>query len=142
MAKQGRDLVRRWFVEGMNTRNAREAREISEAVFAVDFIDHDGIDQATYGREQWQEAVIDVVFAAFSDIEVTIEKLLAEDDLVAVRYMFTATHTGPFQKIAATHRRIRHSENEIYRIADGQIAESWGEGDWLGTMRQLGAIPR
>jgi predicted ester cyclase len=139
MTAQGRDLVRRWFTEGMNTGNADQAREISDAVFAADFIDHDGIDQATYGREQWQHAVIDTVFTAFSDIEVSIEKLLAEDELVAVRYVFTATHTGSFRGIPPTHRRIRHSENEIYRISDGRIAESWGEGDWLGTMRQLGA---
>jgi predicted ester cyclase len=139
MATQGRNLVRRWFVEGMNAGDARRARDISDQIFAVDFIDHDGIDQVTRGREQWQRAVIDTVFGAFSDIEVTVEKLLAEDRMVAVRYVFTGTHTRPFQGIAPTHRRIRHSENEIYRIADGRIAESWGEGDWLGTMRQLGA---
>jgi hypothetical protein len=55
----------------------------------------------------------------------------------AVRYVFSGSHTGPFQGRAATGRRIRHTENEIYRIADGQITESWGEGDWLGTFRQL-----
>jgi predicted ester cyclase len=123
----------------MNAGDAHRARDISDQIFAVDFIDHDGIDQVTCGREQWQRAVIDTVFDAFSDIEVTVEKLLAEDQLVAVRYVFTGTHTRSFQGIAPTHRRIRHSENEIYRIADGRIAESWGEGDWLGTMRQLGA---
>ena len=139
MTTQGRNLVRRWFVEGMNAGDARRARDISDQIFAVDFIDNDGIDQVTRGREQWQRAVIDTVFGAFSDIEVTVEKLLAEDRMVAVRYVFTGTHTSPFQGIAPTHRRIRHSENEIYRIADGRIAESWGEGDWLGTMRQLGA---
>jgi predicted ester cyclase len=139
MTTQGRNLVRRWFVEGMNAGDARRARDISDQIFAVDFIDHDGIDQVTHGREQWQRAVIDTVFGAFSDIEVTVEKLLAEDRMVAVRYVFTGTHTSPFQGIAPTHRRICHSENEIYRIADGRIAESWGEGDWLGTMRQLGA---
>jgi predicted ester cyclase len=139
MAAQGKDLVQRWFTEGMNTGDADQAREISDALFAADFIDHDGIDQAIHGREQWQHAVIGTVFAAFSDIEVTVEKLLAEGELVAVRYVFTATHTGSFRGISPTHRRIRHSENEIYRISDGRIAESWGEGDWLGTMRQLGA---
>lgn len=75
-----------------------------------------------------------------SDIRVTVEKLLAEDDLVAVRYVLYGTHAGSFRTIPPTYRRIRHSENEIYRIAAGQIAESWGEVDWLGTMRQLAAV--
>jgi predicted ester cyclase len=140
MTQLGKDLVRRWFVEAMNSGSARVAREVSEEVFAVDFTDHDGIDRATHGREEWQHAVVNTVFSAFSDVEVTVEKLLAEDDLVAVRYVFHGTHTGAFHAIAPTGRRIRHSENEIYRIADGRIVESWGEGDWLGTMRQLGAV--
>ena len=139
MTQHGKDLVRRWFTEAMNSGSARVAREISEEVFAANFIDHDGIDQATHGRAAWQHAVLDTVFGAFSDVNVTVEKLLAEDDLVAVRYLFHGTHTGTFHAIPPTRRRIRHSENEIYRIADGRIAESWGEGDWLGTMRQLGA---
>jgi len=140
MTQLGKGLVRRWFVEAMNSGSALVAREVSEQVFAVDFIDHDGIDQATCGRAEWQRAVVDTVFGAFSDVEVTVEKLLTEDDLVAVRYLLQGTHTGMFHAIAPTYRRIRHSENEIYRIADGRIAESWGEGDWLGTMRQLGAL--
>jgi predicted ester cyclase len=97
MTKQGKDLVRRWFVEAMNTGSAGVARDVSEEVFAVDFTDHDGIGQATHGREEWQRAVIDTVFGAFSDIRVTVEKLLAEDDLVAVRYVFFGTHSGSFQ---------------------------------------------
>jgi hypothetical protein len=39
MTHQGKDLVQRWFVEAMNSGSARVAREISEEVFAVDFID-------------------------------------------------------------------------------------------------------
>jgi predicted ester cyclase len=29
----------------------------------------------------------------------------------------------------------------IYRIEEGQIAESWGLSEDLGLMRQIGAIP-
>ena len=130
-------LVRRWFGDAMNSGSAATARAVSEEVFAEGFVDHDGPDGGTRDRSHWQAAVIDAVFAAFSDVDVRIEHLLAQDDLVAVRYVFSGTHTGPFQGRAATGRRIRHTENEIYRIVDGRIAESWGEGDWLGTFRQL-----
>ena len=30
---------------------------------------------------------------------------------------------------------------EFFRIADGKIAERWGEIDTLGLLQQLGAIP-
>lgn len=135
-------LVRRWFDEGMTSRDLESARQISEQIFAMDFVDHDGIDQQVRGRQAWQHAVLDTVFAAFEDIDVTIDKILAENDLVAVRYIFTGTHQDTFFGVPATHRRIQHSENEIYRIRDGQIVESWGEGNWLGTLRQLGLTPQ
>ena len=114
---------------------------ISDEIFADDFIDHDGIGRGTTTRQQWQDSVLRPVFGAFTDIDVHVEQLFAEADRVAVRYVFHGTHTGRIRAIPPTQRRIRHTENEIYRIAGGQIAESWGEGDWLGTMRQLGAIP-
>ena len=138
---QGKDLVRRWFTDGMNSGSLQDAVRISDEIFADDFVDRDGVDSGTNTRQDWQDSVLCPVFGAFTDIEVRVEQLFAEDDRVAVRYVFHGTHTGPFGPIRPTQRRIRHTENEIYRIADGRIAESWGEGDWLGTMRQLGALP-
>jgi predicted ester cyclase len=135
-AEQAKALIRRWFGEAMNSGSSATARAVSAEVFAEGFVDHDG-PGGTRDRAHWQSAVVDAVFAAFSDVEVRIEHLPAENDLVAVRYVFSGRHTGPFRGRAATGRRIRHTENEIYRIADGQITESWGEGDWLGTFRQL-----
>jgi predicted ester cyclase len=121
----------------MNQPDAASARAVSDEVFADGFVDHDGSGGPTRGRAAWQAAVLDAVFMRFSDIEVRIEHLLVQDDLVAVRYVFCGRHTGPFLGRPATGRRIRHTENEIFRIADGRIAESWGEGDWVGTLRQL-----
>jgi predicted ester cyclase len=146
-AAHAKSLVRRWFAEAMNSGSESTARRLSEDIFAVDFVDHDGLDRATNSRAQWLDSVITTVFHAFSDIEVSIEKLLAEtterggECLVAVRYVFHGTHTGKFRGIAPTHRRIQHTKYEIYRIAEGRIAESWGEGNWLSTLSQLGAIP-
>lgn len=132
-----RALVRRWFEQGMNQPDAAAARAVSDEVFADGFVDHDGSGTATRDRAAWQAAVLDAVFTGFSDIEVRIEHLLAQDEFVAVRYIFSGRHTGPFLGRPATGRSIRHTENEIFRIAGGRIAESWGEGDWVGTLRQL-----
>jgi predicted ester cyclase len=132
-----RALVGRWFEHGLNQPDVAWAGAVSDAVFADGFVDHDGTGEPTRDRAAWQAAVLDAVFAGFSDIDVRIEHLLAQDDLVAVRYVFCGRHTGPFLGRPATGRRIRHTENEIFRIADGRIAESWGEGSWVGTLHQL-----
>ena len=133
--------IRYWFEHGLAASDAAAAHTVATEVFATDFIDHDGVDTATVGRAAWLSAVVDVVLAAFAGIVVRVEHAFAAGDLVAIRYHLDGTHTGTVAGVAATGRRIHHSENEIYRIVGGQIAESWGEGSWLGTLRQLGALP-
>ena len=50
-----------------------------------------------------------------------------------------ATHSGDFQGIAPTRRRISFGQIAIYRMAGGKISEVWEEADLLGLMQQLGA---
>jgi predicted ester cyclase len=52
----------------------------------------------------------------------------------------TATHTGEFQGIPSTGKRITVSGIWIERIADDRIVERWGVFDMLGVMQQLGVI--
>ncbi len=75
--------------------------------------------------------------AAFPDLQVTIEDVVAEADLVVIRSRLHATHRGAFQGLAPTGNRIEVEAISIFRIAEGKIAERWG----LNTdfMRQLTA---
>jgi predicted ester cyclase len=52
-----------------------------------------------------------------------------------------ATHTGDFFGIPPTGKRVSIDGIHILRIADGRVAEHWGNNDDLGLMRQLGVIP-
>lgn len=68
---------------------------------------------------------------AFPDYHWEIEQLVVEDPWLAVRLYGSGTHTGgPFLGVPATGRRVRTPELAFYRIADGKIAESYGD---LGT---------
>ena len=82
---------------------------------------------------------IRAVYAAFPDYTHTPEEILAVGDRVVLRASNRATHSGDFQGIAPTGRRILFGQIAIYRIADDQIAEVWEEADLLGLMHQLGA---
>lgn len=75
--------------------------------------------------------------ASFSDISYDIADLFAVDDRVVLRLATHATHTAAFQGIEATGRRVTMTGIVIYRIAGDRIAESWGELDLLGLLRQL-----
>lgn len=77
--------------------------------------------------------------AGFSDVKRTIDDLLAVEDKVVLRLTTTAIHTGEWQGIAPTARRVTFTGMVIYRIQNGRIAESWGELDFGSLWRQLTA---
>jgi predicted ester cyclase len=57
---------------------------------------------------------------------------------VAVRVRGRATHTGEVMGIAPTGKRITWTENEIFRIANGRIVESWGESGLEEALAEVG----
>ena len=89
-------------------------------------------------RTQTKE-LIRAFYAAFPDYAHTPEEILAVGDTVVLRITNRATHTGDFQGVAPTGRRISFGQIAIYRMADGKISEVWEEADLLGLMQQLGA---
>ena len=80
-------------------------------------------------------------FAAFPDLHITTDDLLAEGDQVVKRWTARCTHKGEFMGIPATGNKLEVTGIEIFRIADGKITEIWAAMDNLGMMQQLGVIP-
>ena len=84
--------------------------------------------------------------AAFPDLAITTEDLIAAGDRVAARWTLCGTHRGTFLGIPATGRPVAVTATEFYRLAEGQIVERWAAVDTAGLRRQLGAptpsVPR
>ena len=78
---------------------------------------------------------------AFPDLHFTIEDIIAEDDMVAIRLSVTGTHTGPLATIPATGVAITTRAIVVYRFVDGKIEEGWINVDGLGMLVQMGLIP-
>jgi steroid delta-isomerase-like uncharacterized protein len=87
------------------------------------------------------KALLRPFFAAFPDIQMTIEDLVAESDRVVARYTWRGTQRGPFQGLPPTGRSVAVAGTGIFRLMDGRIAEEWWQEDLLGLMAQLGALP-
>ena len=87
--------------------------------------------------------VHEMALAAFPDMRVTTDDLIAEGDKVVERWMQTMIHTGVaiFGAPAGTGKKIKTTGISIYRIANGKIVEHWAEMDSVGVLRQLGVIP-
>ena len=78
--------------------------------------------------------------AAFPDIELTIEDMLAEGDRVVFRSTMRATHQGVFQGIAPTGRDVTVSLIDVIRVENGKLVEHWGGPDLFDLLKQLGAV--
>jgi ketosteroid isomerase-like protein len=79
--------------------------------------------------------------AVWGDRCVTIDEMIAEGDRVMVRWTFRGTHIGEYHGLAPTGRPVTYSGIDIFRIADGRIAEVWDIYDRLWLWQQLGVLP-
>ena len=80
--------------------------------------------------------------AAFPDIILTVEEVMAEDDRIAFRSTITGTHHGELAGLPPTGRRVRVGLVDIIRVEDGRFAEQWGGPNMADMFRQLGAAYR
>lgn len=64
--------------------------------------------------------------AAFPDIRLTVEEVIAEDDRIAFRSTIRGTHQGEFLGIPATGKRITVGLVDVIHIEDGKFVEQWG----------------
>ena len=78
---------------------------------------------------------------AFPDLRITIDKILAEGDLVSVHFIGEGTNTGAANGLPATGKPIRIAGMMILRIVDGKVVEEWPSFDQLDFLRQLGLMP-
>ncbi len=79
--------------------------------------------------------------AAFPDLNIAVEQMVADDDNVAIAYTITGTHQGEFFGVPATGRQIKARGVQIARFQNRQIVERWGSSDQLGILQQIGANP-
>jgi len=81
------------------------------------------------------------VVNGFPDIKWTIDDIFADSDKVVVRWHWNGTNTGSFRGIPASNKTVTDNANVIYQIKDGKIIQAWVQGDRLGVLTQIGAIP-
>jgi predicted ester cyclase len=74
---------------------------------------------------------------AFSEIRVTAEQVVAEGDMVVVRWTASGRHTGHLLALPPTGRETVTTGIDMLRITDGKIAEGWVSWDTLSLFEQL-----
>lgn len=131
-----KEIVRRWYEDGVNKRNI----DLFEELFHQDVVFQSPSLGGGRGLREGRRYV-DSVLAAFPDWQLIVHYLVAEGDRVVARLTATGHHKGEFMGIAPTDKHIKLDGIAALRIADGKITEFCDLADVYGLMVQLGAAP-
>src|SRR5437867_12557901 len=123
-------IVRRLYEEVWNTGDLDKAN----AVLAADFVDHAAPPGFATGLEGAKQ-VFSMYRAAFPDLQIVVEDLVADGDRVVARWRSRGTHQGPLMGIPPTGKQVVTTGIDIHRIADGKIVEHWATFDQLGMLQ-------
>jgi predicted ester cyclase len=73
----------------------------------------------------------------FPDAKVIIDDIFSSDNKVVLRGKFTGTHTGEFNGIPPTGKKVSLPFIDILLFKDGKNIEEWVEMDTIKMMKQL-----
>ena len=133
--EENKSIVRRFFEVGPSKGDLDAANEL----LAPGFVLHVPLPCSPGVRGM--DEVVSACRAAFQGLDVTVEDMVAEDDMVAARFTARGVHNGAFMGLPPTGKPITMTGMEIFRLERGKIAELWGEANLLGLMQQLGILP-
>lgn len=107
---------------------------------AADLVDHTAPPHLQHGNQSLKE-LAQIWRRAFPDLKVTVQDILAEDDLVVIAWSGGGTHLGDLMGIPPTGKQGFMSGITFNRMQDGRIVERWGNNDQAGLFVQLGLMP-
>jgi steroid delta-isomerase-like uncharacterized protein len=133
--RQNKALIRRFYEEVWGKGNLA----VVDEVFAADYTRHDLRPGNPLPGPEGQKKIAADFRAAFPDLHVTVDLMIAEGSMVAARVTNEGTNTGTWGGVLPTGKRARFSGVNIFRIENGKVVEIWNHRDDLGVMQQLGA---
>jgi len=132
-----RIAVAREFVKAVfNGHEAERARDF----FTADVAWHGN----TLGTVNGLDTIVPILagfIGALTDIHAEVQDVIASNDLVALRQVVTARHTGNLLGIPATGLPLHWDAVDIYRVNDaGKISEQWAFEDLAAVLSQVGGV--
>jgi steroid delta-isomerase-like uncharacterized protein len=126
-------LVRRWVEEAVNQGKF----EVLDEIIHPDMINHEGV-TPTGGRQGFKETMA-VFRDAIRDQRMEILDLIAEDEKVAVRLIWSGTPVSSFMGKPVNGKPFKVTHTHVFHVRDGMLAEHWANRDDLGMWRQIAA---
>jgi steroid delta-isomerase-like uncharacterized protein len=121
------------YIDAVNANDL--AREL--ALLADDVTLHTPIPDLGQGKDAFQR-LMQLYHGAFPQQHVVVREMLVDGDNVVLLHTHHVTHGGEFMGVPPSGKQAVIDGVEIYRIANGQIAEFWHADDLIGLAQQLG----
>jgi steroid delta-isomerase-like uncharacterized protein len=132
--EENKRIVRAFIEAAFNQHQADRAADYLTA----DMKWHGGTLGTVEGRENFA-GLISAIVAALPDLRNVEQDIIAERDIVSVRAVVDGTHKGELLGIPASGRHVQWDAVDVYRVADGKIAEEWAADDLLAFVYGVGA---
>ena len=126
------EVVQRLYTQALNKRDFNLLRTFITDEFV-------GI-RRLKGAAGFEEPV-KILIKAFPDIQWNIKEIVADEHLVAIRWIWEGTHTAQFQQFETTGKTVSNEGVGIYEFKDGKIADAKIVTDRLDFLQQLGVVP-
>jgi predicted ester cyclase len=84
---------------------------------------------------------IPLMWAAFPDLRHTVERQIADGDMVATCATVRGTHRGPLLGAPPTGKEVAFLVLMMNQIVDGRIVLHYGLPDWMALLGPLGVLP-
>jgi steroid delta-isomerase-like uncharacterized protein len=132
--EENKRIVRAFIEAAFNQHKADRAAEFMTS----DIKWHGGTLGTVEGRENFV-GLIGAIVSALPDLRNVEQDIIAERDIVSVRAVVEGTHKGDLLGIPASGRHVKWDAVDVYRVADGKIAEEWAADDLLAFVYGVGA---
>jgi len=132
--EENKRIVRAFIETAFNQHQADRAADY----LTSDMKWHGGTLGTVEGREKFA-GLISAIVSALPDLRNVEQDIIAERDIVSVRAVVEGTHKGDLLGIPASGRHVTWDAVDVYRVADGQIAEEWAADDLLAFVYGVGA---
>ena len=126
-------LVTKVFDE-LNKKNT----EVYQELYAPDYGWHFPSNNPKGLTREEEEGFSKMLWAGFPDMSYDLKEVVARGDKVMVRFITGGTHSGEYQGLPPTGKRVEASGMWIGQVIDGKIVNAKEDFDVLGWMQQLG----
>jgi steroid delta-isomerase-like uncharacterized protein len=126
-------LVRAW--------NSRDA-VLAASWYALNFVGADIGQMAPLHGRQEMEQHFARFFAAFPDVQLRVDSVVADEDRYAIAWTVHGTHLGKLMNIPPSGKQVSVRGITMLRTQTGEIIDAQTVWDMAGLLRSIGLLPR